>query len=72
MTEEGAPVVVVVGSSTWNGKSIPTADLFYELAGTAFEHDPPLWYPVKNRYMSYARRNGANIDKEYVVVLRRR
>lgn len=72
ITAEGAPVVVVVGSSAWNGKSIPTADLFYELAGSAFEHDSPLWYPVKNRYMSYARRNDANIDKEYVVVLRRR
>jgi hypothetical protein len=72
MTDDGAPIIVVVGSSTWNGKSIPTADLFYELAGDAFDHDPPLWYPVKNRYMSYSRRNGANIDKEYVVVLRKR
>jgi hypothetical protein len=72
ITTEGAPVVVVVGSSAWNGKSIPTADLFYELAGSEFDHDPPLWYPVKNRYMSYARRNEANIDKEFVVVLRRR
>jgi adenine-specific DNA methylase len=72
ITDDGAPVVVVVGSSTWNNHSIPTADLFYEIAGDAFEHDAPLWYPVKNRYMSYARRNGANIDKEFVVVLRRR
>ena len=72
VTASGAPVVVVVGSSTWNGKHIPTADLFYELAGDAFEHEVPMWYPVKNRYMSYSRHNNANIDKEYVVVLRRK
>jgi hypothetical protein len=29
------------------------------------------WYPVKNRHMSYGRRNGANIDREYVLVFRR-
>jgi hypothetical protein len=29
-------------------------------------------YPVRNRYMSYSRHNGATIDREYVLVFSRR
>ena len=72
MTRPGTPVVLVVGKSTWNGKQIPTTDLFREIAGLSFEYEKTWWYPVKNRYMSYARRNGADIDREFVLVLRRR
>jgi hypothetical protein len=70
-TREGAPVVMVVGHSAWNGGRIPTVALFEELAGPWFAAEPALWYPVRNRYMSYARHNGASIDREHVVVLRR-
>lgn len=70
-TREGAPVVMVVGESSWNGAMIPNVALFQELAGPWFASEPTLWYPVRNRYMSYARHNGANIDREYVLVLRR-
>jgi DNA modification methylase len=61
----------VVGHSKWKGREIPTASLFVELAGDAFELVDQLSYPVKNRYMSYSRHNGASIDKEYVLVFRR-
>ena len=67
----GAPAVFVVGHSTWNGTEIPTSTLFEELAGSAFTLDERLSYPVKNRYMSYSRHNGADIATEHVLVLRR-
>jgi tRNA G10 N-methylase Trm11 len=66
------PAVFVVGRSTWNGCSIPTAELFASIASPWFKESERLWYPIKNRYMSYKRRNGANIDREYVIVLRKR
>ena len=67
-----APIVFVVGHSEWNGTTIPTSDLFVEMAGRDYELVETFWYPFKNRYMSYGRHNGANIDKEHIVVLRRR
>jgi tRNA G10 N-methylase Trm11 len=67
----GAPAVFVVGHSAWNGEVLSTSNLFAELAAPEFEMDETLWYPVSNRYMSYKRHNGASIDTEYVVVLRR-
>lgn len=70
-TGEGAPVVMVVGQSGWNGGQIPTVALFEEIARPWFAPETTLWYPVVNRYMSYTRQNGANIDREHVVVLRR-
>jgi hypothetical protein len=66
-----APVVMVVGHSKWNGVAIDTSELFQEIAAPDFELSEYFSYPVRNRYMSYARRNGANIDREYVLVLRR-
>jgi 16S rRNA G966 N2-methylase RsmD len=68
---EGAPALFVVGHSVWRGTSLNTSDLFAELSQPFFRLDEVLDYPVKNRYMSYARRNGASIDHEYVLVLRR-
>ena len=65
------PMVMVVGNSKWNGSEIPTAELFAELAAPELVLTDRLWYPVKNRYMSYSRRNGASIDKEYVLVMQR-
>lgn len=67
----GSPAVFVVGHSSWNSAEIPTTNLFEELAGDWFYLDELLKYPVKNRYMSYKRHNGANILTEYVLVLRR-
>lgn len=64
--------VCVVGRSTWNGADVPTDQLFLELAHGRFDLADHLTYPVKNRYMSYARHNGANINEEHVLVLRTR
>lgn len=71
ITEPGTPVILVVGKSSWNGKPIPTTDLFEEIAGESFAYEKTWWYPVRNRYMSYSRRNGADIDREFVLVMRR-
>ena len=67
----GGSAVFVLGHSEWNGSKLPTSDLFLEMTGDAFRLVDKLWYPVKNRYMSYSRRNGANINEEYVLVFRR-
>lgn len=70
ITKDGY-ALFVVGHSAWNGSEIPTADLFVELADASFSLVEQLSYPIKNRYMSYSRHNGANIDHEYVLVFRR-
>jgi len=69
--QRNSPALFVVGHSMWRGSSLNTSDLFAELSQPYFELAEILDYPVKNRYMSYARRNGASIDHEYVLVLRR-
>lgn len=71
VVKPGGPALFIVGHSAWNGSEIPTTDLFAEISGDHFELEAVRWYPVKNRYMSYARGNNANIDIEYVLVLRR-
>ena len=71
VVRSGAPVAFVIGNSAWNGNKLPTAELFLEIAGDSFRLEKKLWYPVKNRYMSYGRRNGADINQEYVLVFRR-
>jgi tRNA G10 N-methylase Trm11 len=67
----GAPVVFVVGHSSWQGFEIPTASLLQEMAGSHFTSLERLWYPVpeRQRYMTYSRHNGAHIDREYVVAM---
>lgn len=64
----GSPAVFVLGNSAWNGSRMPAAELFVEITDGWFELEERLWYPIKNRYMSYGRRNGADINKEYVLV----
>lgn len=69
--KDDKPVVMVVGNSKWNGSEIPTAELFAEFAAPDLRLTDRFWYPVKNRYMSYSRRNGASIDKEHVLVMQK-
>ena len=71
LLKDDNPVVMVVGNSKWNGSEIPTAELFAELAAPDLRLTDRFWYPIKNRYMSYRRRNGASIDREYVLVMRK-
>ncbi len=70
LLRNGSPAVIVIGNSKWNGTEIPTVEILMELARPQFEISSYFWYPVKNRYMSYTRRNGASIDKEHVLVMR--
>lgn len=63
--------VFVLGHSEWSGNRLPTSELFVELASDSFRLVDRLWYPIKNRYMSYGRRNGADINAEHVLVFRR-
>lgn len=69
---QGSPVIFVLGHSEWNGSRLPTSDLFVEIAADLFALEEQMLYPIKNRYMSYSRRNGADISQEYVLVFRRR
>jgi hypothetical protein len=50
----------------------PTSQLIQELAPHSLTLNEILWYPLENRYMSYARRNGANIKLERVLVFHRK
>lgn len=65
----GGKAVFVLGKNTTSGGlEIPSIDIFEEMTSSHLRLCSRYWYPVKNRYMTYARRNGANIDKEYVLV----
>jgi hypothetical protein len=63
--------VFVLGKSSWNGRRLPTTKLFEELAAPHFRLCEHHWYPLKNRYMTYSRHNGANIDRDHVLVFER-
>jgi DNA methylase len=67
----GSPAVFVVGHSRWGKSDLNTSDLFAELAEPHFMLEDVLSYEVQNRYMSYSRHNGASIDREFVLVLKR-
>ncbi|MGC2775556.1 MAG: DNA methyltransferase, partial [Bradyrhizobium sp.] len=43
--DEGRPLALVVGHSSWNGTEFPTADLFEEIAGRQFALRDVLNYP---------------------------
>jgi hypothetical protein len=66
-----SPAVFVVGHSRWGESRLNTSELFAQLAQPFFSLEDVLSYDVHNRYMSYSRRNGANIDREFVLVLKR-
>ena len=67
--KSGGKAVFVLGMNTTSGGlKIPSIDIFEEIASSHLRLRSKYWYPVMNRYMTYARRNGANIDKEYVLV----
>jgi len=43
-----------------------------ELAPDRLRFADELWYPLANRYMSYSRKNEADIDSDRVMVFQRR
>ena len=69
----GGKAVFVLGMNTTSGGlKIPSIEIFEEIASSHLQLCSRYWYPVINRYMTYARKNGANIDKEYVLVYEKR
>ena len=64
--------VFVVGNAKWNGKKVHATRLLIELAKDRFNVEESLSYASQNRYMSYSRNNGADVNREHVVVLRKR
>lgn len=72
LLKKDAPAIFVLGKSKWGNDEIPTSRLFEEMAQEWFTVTERYFYPIKNRYMSYSRHNGADINKEYVVILKRK
>jgi hypothetical protein len=64
--------VFVVGNSKWNGRRIRATTLLGEIAKDQFEVADTFSYTTRNRYMSYERHNGANVNREYALVLKKR
>lgn len=63
--------IFIVGNSKWNGRSIRATRLLRELAAPRFELEDTFTYATRNRYMSYERRNGADVNREFVLVLKK-
>lgn len=64
--------VFVVGNSKWNGRKIRATKLLGEIAKNRFDIVETFSYTTRNRYMSYERHNGANVNREYALVLRKK
>jgi SAM-dependent methyltransferase len=64
--------VFVVGNSKWNGQRVRATKLLRELAPRRFEVEDTFTYATRNRYMSYARHNGADVNREFVLVLKKK
>jgi SAM-dependent methyltransferase len=64
--------VFVVGNSKWNGRRVRANKLLSELARDEFDVCDVLTYTTRNRYMSYERRNGANVNREYALILKKK
>jgi hypothetical protein len=65
-------VVLVVGDSDWTGGRLSTARLMKALAEPELVLGEQYFYRTRNRHMSFARQNGADIHTERVLVFRRR
>jgi hypothetical protein len=70
--KRNAAAVIVVGNAKWNGRRVRATRLIEELVGNRFRVAEKLTYRTSNRYMSYSRHNGADVNREYVIVLQRR
>jgi SAM-dependent methyltransferase len=64
--------VLVVGNSKWNGRRVRATKLLSELAQARFDVCDILTYTTRNRYMSYQRRNGADVNREYALILKKK
>lgn len=69
LVADGGPIVVVAGDVRFGGVGVSMLELMTDLAGERMVVSDHLWYPITNRYMSYARQNEANIAADHVIVL---
>lgn len=68
ITRKSRPIVIVAGDVRFNNQPISMTRLFFELGRPWLNLVDQFWYSLANRYMSYDRRNGANIDTDHVLV----
>jgi hypothetical protein len=66
----GGPIVIVAGDVRFCGVEVSMLELMNDLTGERLKIADHLWYPIMNRYMSYSRRNEANIAADHVIVFR--
>jgi DNA methylase len=64
-------LTLVVGDGTSGGVPVPTSALLAAEAPAGLNLTKTFAYPLKNRYMTYARRNNADIKLEKILVFRR-
>jgi len=69
--EPRARVVFVVGDSRWSDGELPAVAVMSALAQPALHLVDHAWFAARNRHMSFARHNGADIDREHVLVFKR-
>ncbi len=67
----GGLCAVVIGRNRVCDLTIPMDELLPRLAGS-LHHVKTSNYSLRDRYMSYERRNGADIGTEYIVILEKR
>lgn len=64
--------IVVVGDSVARGVQVPTHQIIGELGQRYLDLELHFSYEIRNRYMQYFRRNGANIKRDHVLVFKKR
>ena len=72
LVKPGGKVVVVAGDVTFCGRKVSMVPLMTDLVDPRLQMADHLWYAIKNRYMSYARKNEADIAADHVIVFERR
>jgi len=70
LVKQKGSIIFVLGNATFSGVPVDLCNLFASLAPKTWTMTDRRWYPVRNRYMSYSRHNGANIDREELIIFR--
>jgi methylase of polypeptide subunit release factors len=68
--KKGGSIVVVIGDGRVVGDVVPTGRLLAEEFSAFAELTQVITYPLRNRYMTYKRRNQASIEKDRILVFR--
>ncbi|MCB1466717.1 MAG: hypothetical protein KDK08_06140, partial [Rhizobiaceae bacterium] len=67
----GGCLALVMGTNRWRGEQLPVLESIQECAPPELVLREVHWYPLKNRYMSYARNHDADIAEEHVLIFLR-